>query len=127
VVCFDHFGSFTPANLTRILAKISNSHPHASAAGHAEQKPKQGTHSFQDSLLPNQQEEAFEQAFREAAIGLVLAPLDDRMKIRLIELDYVIEDTTVTNQLIQRVRQLREGDRNINHYLDSLVSDRGRN
>ena len=114
-------------NLTRILAKISNSHPHTSAAGHAEQKPKQGTHSFQDSPLLNQQKEAFEEAFREAAIGLVLAPLDDRMKIRLIELDCVIKDSTVTKHLIQRVRQLRECDQNINHYLDSLVSDRGRN
>ena len=49
------------------------------------------------------------------------------MKIRLIELDYLIDDPTVTKHLIQRVRQLREGDRNINHYLDALVSDRGRN
>lgn len=92
-----------------------------------EQKLKPRTYSFQDSLLPNQQEEAFEQAFREAAIGLVLAPLDDRMKIRLIELDYVIDDPTVTKHLIQRVRQLREGDKNINRYLDALVSDRRRN
>lgn len=45
----------------------------------------------------------------------------------MIELDYVIDDPTVTKHLIQRVRQLREGDKNINRYLDALVSDRRRN
>lgn len=45
----------------------------------------------------------------------------------MIELDYVIDDPTVTKHLIQRVRQLRAGDTNINRYLDALVSDRRRN
>ena len=49
------------------------------------------------------------------------------MKIPLIELDYVIDHPTVTKHLIQRIRQLRGGDRNINRYLDALVSDRRRN
>ena len=110
-------------NLTRILAKIQLSSSHQCCWSCRVETETRNAFVSGFSFLLNQQKEAFEEAFREAAIGLVLAPLDDRMKIRLIELDCVIKDSTVTKHLIQRVRQLRECDQNINHYLDSLVSD----
>jgi len=73
-----------------------------------------------DFMLPGQDFEQFIAARNYALRSLILSPLDDRPRIRLIETDFAAQDRNVSQLLTNQVRRLRAGDVAIEAYVDRL-------
>ncbi|MGC6444718.1 MAG: hypothetical protein ACON4H_18850 [Rubripirellula sp.] len=80
-----------------------------------ESRPDQ---SVKQTLLPTQDVDKFYEARNQAIHGLIASPLDPRFKIRLVELDLLNHDNQISDSFISQARQLRNGDVEINAYLN---------
>ena len=77
---------------------------------------------WNESLLPNQNPESFQRAHQLAQDALKLSPYNDQVRLQLIRLDFVDDQTDSTPKYVEQLHRLRKRSPYWLHQLGTLTS-----